>query len=177
MTLQELDVLGTWVAGTGTLLAVIVSLYLARTQGRIKLTVRAGERKIVSPGSTEMPDIVSVIVTNCSQRPAKITHISWSIGFFKKTLFVQMLNIPSYETLPKMLNEGEEGHFVIPYKIPGHDENWDKYMSAQLLKGFRFPTLRIFSLTCIATTSVGQQFKVRAEKNLRDTLLKNHKNR
>ncbi len=175
MTLQELDVLGTWVAGLGTLLAVIVSLYLARTMGRIKLNVVIGERQIITPGLTEIPDVVTVFVTNCSQRPAKVTHISWKIGFWKKKHFIQMFNVPGYETLPKMLNEGEEGHFVVPYKIHGNDEDWDESMAQHLLEGSSLPQLYISTLRCVVSTSVGQQFKVKVEKNLRDRLLQNYK--
>jgi hypothetical protein len=175
MTLQELDVLGTWVAGLGTLLAVIVSLYLARTLGCIKLKVIAGERQIITSGSTETPDVVTVLVTNCSQRPAKVTHVSWQIGFRKKKHFIQMFNVPGYETLPKMLNEGEEGHFVIPYKIHGNDEDWDKSTAQYLLENSFLPQLYISTLRCVVSTSVGQQFKVKVEKNLRNRLLHNYK--
>ena len=175
MTLQELDVLGTWVAGLGTLLAVIVSLYLARTLGRIKLRVVVGERKIITQGSTETPDVVTVLVTNCSQRPARVTHISWQIGFRKKKNFIQMFNSPGYETLPKMLNEGEEGHFVVPYKTHGNDEDWDKSIAQDLLEDSALPRLYISTLRCIVSTSIGQQFKVKVEKSLRDRLLQNYK--
>lgn len=175
MTLQELDVLGTWVAGLGTLLAVIVSLYLARTLGRIKLSIVTGERKIITKGSTDIPDVVSVHVTNCSQRPAKVTHISWQIGFRKKKHFIQLFNVPGYEALPKMLNEGEDGNFIVPYKIHGNDEDWDKSMAQHLLEDSTLPLLYISTLRCVVSTSVGQQFKVKVEKNLRNRLLQNYK--
>ena len=175
MTLQELDVLGTWVAGLGTLLAVIVSLYLARAQGRIKLRVVTGERQIITHGSNEIPNAVVVFVTNCSQRPAKVTHISWQIGFRKKRHFFQIFNDPRYENLPKMLNEGEEGQFIVPYKIHGNDEDRDKTVAQDFLEGSTLPRIYISTLKCVVRASVGQQFEVKVEKNLRGRLLQNYK--
>ncbi|WP_114185635.1 hypothetical protein [Microvirga aerophila] len=66
-TLCLLEVAGTWVSGIGALLAVGVSLHLARQQTAVKLAVRAGPRVIVRPGEPEMPEYISVHVVNLGQ--------------------------------------------------------------------------------------------------------------
>jgi hypothetical protein len=172
MTLEQLDVLGTWIAGLGTLSAVIVSLYLARSQQKIKLRVTVGERLIVTAGEDHTPEVASILVTNCSPRPAKVTHIAWRIGWRKKRYFIQLFNLREYETLPKMLSEGEEANFIIPYKFSERDEDWDVSMTKSLFDDVRFPRLYAKSLRCCVSTSVGQNFVVKVEKGLRERLLR-----
>ena len=174
MSLEHWSVLGTWVAGLSTLLAVILSLYFSYTNGRIKLIVTAGERLIVS-GLQKPIRVVSVRVANCSPRPAKITVISWKLGVFKKTHFLQMFNVPGYDSPPKMLNEGEEGSFIVPYGgIEGNDD-WDQTSAELFLADSLWPWLRIVSLRCVVSTSINQQFSARVEKQLKQRLLNNYK--
>jgi len=162
------------VAGLSTLLAVILSLYFSYTNGRIKLIITAGERLIVS-GPHEPISVVSVRVANCSHRPAKITVISWQLGVFKKTYWTQIFGVVGYDSPPKMLNEGEEGNFIIPYGAIGGNDDWDQSTAEKFLADSLWPSLRIRSLRCVVSTSINQQFSVRVEKPLKQRLLNNYK--
>ena len=81
-TLRLLEVAGSWVSGIGALLAVWVSLHLARRQTAVKLAVAAGHRVIVTPGEPEMPEYVSVRVVNLGQQPVTITNVGWRMGIY-----------------------------------------------------------------------------------------------
>ena len=84
-TFQILNTLGTWLAGIGTLSAVIVSLYLARRGSKIKLKINAGHRILV--GSTmegKYPDYCSIRIVNTGFRQANLTELGWKVGLIKK---------------------------------------------------------------------------------------------
>ena len=171
MTLQQLDVLGTWVAGIATLLAVIVSLTLARKASSLRLRIFAGERMIVTSGEEETVDCTMISVTNCCPHPATITHISWKSGWFNSLYLVQLFNIPGYETLPKKLEQGGQASFIIPYNIrPEGEESWAASIAKSLLKNKKWPWFQIKTLKCVVSVSIGQEFKVSVEKGLKDRI-------
>lgn len=79
-SLQLWGVIGTWVAGIGTVAAVITSLWFAMHLNSIKLEGSASHRIAVTPGSKETPDYCFIHVVNIGLRPAKITNVSWHVG-------------------------------------------------------------------------------------------------
>src|SRR5215213_9868069 len=68
-------VIGTWFSGIGSMLAVIVSLYLARRQDRVNLTVSAGIRQLVTPGERGAPPkFVAIRVVNRGYRRVTVSY-------------------------------------------------------------------------------------------------------
>jgi len=177
-TLQLWSVIGTWVASIGTVSAVITSLWLSYHQGRIKLKVVAGCRQVVTPGSSHIPDYCMIKVANTGTRPAKIVNVGWEAGRFRnKRHMVQMFGIPGFDDVPKMLPEGEEATFMVPFHLNGDDEDWIVRFPQYLSEGDS-DILKTLKVT--VHTSVGQSFKVRVEKNLIEKLeasLKSNKTR
>lgn len=167
-TLQLWNVIGTWVASIGTVSAVITSLWLAYHQGKLKLNVFAGHRLLITQGLDEKPEYCLVKVVNTSSKPAKIVSIGWEAGRFKdKVHMLQVFGIPESDNVPKMLQEGEEASFFIPFNLQGNDEDWIVRFPKYLNEGGKN---RIPSLKVTIHTSVGQTFKKKVEKNLIEKL-------
>ena len=76
-------VVGTWVAGLATLLAVMTALYLAKNVEKVRLKIFVGIREVF-PGDGSSPEHVCFDVTNVGQRPVTITGVGWVIGKRKK---------------------------------------------------------------------------------------------
>ena len=71
------EAVGTWFTGIATFAAVFVSLLLARREG-IRMTVSAGVRDVVSPGTEPpFPEVLSITVRNIGSRPAPIEGVAW----------------------------------------------------------------------------------------------------
>jgi hypothetical protein len=70
-----------WLSAVGTLLAVVVSLYLAMRDFRIRLRVNVGIRKLFVGAGThnveDAPDFIIISVANVGRRPAKVTGLFW----------------------------------------------------------------------------------------------------
>lgn len=164
-TLQLWSVIGTWVAGIGTVGAVITSLWFALHQNTIKLKVSAGHRLLITPGSRETPDYCSIRVVNVGLRPAKVTHVGWEVGRWrKKKHMLQTFGYPGFDDVPKTLHEGEEANFMIPFLRSGGDQDWIVSFPKYLV-GEDSPKL-IKTLKVAVYTSVGQGFKRKVEHNL-----------
>jgi hypothetical protein len=165
ITLQVWSVIGTWVAGLGTLAAVVVSLWIALHQSRVKLEVGAGHRLLITPGSQEKPEYCLIRVVNVGLRPAKITHVGWEIGKGKNRKYMlQSFGFPESDSIPKTLQEGEEANFMIPLNYANANDDWiirfPKYLAEEnSSKSFS-------SLKVTVNTSVGQTFKRKVEENL-----------
>ncbi len=169
-TFQILNTVGTWLAGIGTLSAVIVSLYLARRDSKVKLKVCAGHRVLVTPGQTGTPDYCSIMVTNVGFRPATITGIGWKVGLFKKKYGTQTVyGHPASSNLPVKLDYGDEASYLIGFLGDGTHPNWiDEFP-----KGFltNHPRISALTLKVQAFTSVGKTFESKIEQGLRQRLL------
>jgi hypothetical protein len=165
--LRLLEVAGSWVSGIGALLAVGVSLHLARQQTAVKLAVTAGHRVIVTPGEPEMPNYVSVHVVNLGQQPVTITNVGWRMGIFRKRYAVQLLHgIRLSHVPPVVLTTGQQAGFLVP--LEGTD--WLENMASEL--NGAFPRLSAWMMRVQISTSVGKIVTRRLESDLRKLLVK-----
>jgi hypothetical protein len=89
-TYRLLEVIGTWLSGIGSLLAVVVALYLARSQSSVKLKVSVGHRLIVTPGIKRESEVIDISVINVGERPVVITNVLWMTGILKRKYAVQI---------------------------------------------------------------------------------------
>lgn len=127
-----LSAIGSWVSGIGTLLAVVISLYLANRKAKLRLKCEVGERVMIIPGANpgegdNQPGI-SIIVTNLSVLPVTINTIGWTCG--KKNYWHQMLGDPESARLPNRLEYGEQAIFWI--SLEGKEESWFEEFAQQL---------------------------------------------
>lgn len=175
LTLQLWGVIGTWVASIGTVAAVITSLWLAYHQSRLKLSITAGHRLLVTPGSKLTPEYCVINIVNRSLRPVNITSISWQAGSFRnKKHFIQVFGTPGFDDVPKVLNEGEVANFMVPMHLNGDNKDWIVRFPKDLA-GEDGNIRYIKTLKIVVGTSVGQIFRKRVEKNLINKLLESYK--
>ena len=169
-TWRFINTFAPWLSAIGTLAAVIVSLYFARRDKKIRLDISAGHRLIAIPGQVVRPerkDWLVIKVTNIGHREAQITNIGWTVGFFKKHGAIQMTfdNAGMSSPIPVRLKDGEEAKYYIPL----NQSDWIKTFFDEYLQ--LRPKLRIRSARVLAFTSVGNVFKSRIEKGLREKIL------
>lgn len=172
-TLRLLEVVGVWIASIGTLSAVIVSLWLARLDNKVRLSVLAAGMIQVEPGMKQTPKIVFFQVTNVGRRPATLTNLGWEAGWFnsgplKKVHMLQLLNNPGSHKIPCELTDGQAASFTIPVESP-NTENWyDRFVKGGIPRGWFYRwTLRI-----VAHTSHGESFRSKPSKSFLDEIAK-----
>ena len=109
-----------WLSGLGTLLAVIVSLWLARRDSRVRLKVHVGIRKVlverkVYERLAEEPDFLFIAVTNVGRRVATVTGLLWKNRLVRGRWVFQMPGeAPLSAQFPAQLHDGDEAHFAVP---------------------------------------------------------------
>lgn len=169
--LEVLNVIGTWLAGIGTIAAVVTSLWFARRENKIELAVKVSHRQLVTRGQSEAPDLLRIHVVNKGVRPANIINLGWFVGRFKnKKHLVQLLGDAESDTIPKMLYEGEEANFLIHLSRDSKPLEWiDNFIKDVLQPN---PKKQLKTLRLMVYTSVGQNFKTKIDRNLNDLFLK-----
>ncbi len=167
-TWRFINTFAPWLSAIGTILAVLVSLHLARRDRRIRLEVSAGHRIIVTPGVPgPYPEYLSINIVNVGHRDAQITNVGWKVGILKKKYAVQTTIADGISSpIPVRLKDGEEAKYLIPL-----DErtNWLENFGKDMLRPFprilgHFVKIQVF-------TFIGKTFESRIEKNLRVRLV------
>jgi len=158
-----------WVSGIGTLLAVIVSLYLARQDSRIRLKLSAGLRQVFTtgPAPPEGRDFIVISVTNIGRRAASVTGLFWKSMLVRN--FYAMQNpgrAPLSAQLPIRLQDGEGADFTIALR--DFISN-DRAAFLRMLPRPRSFTARF--LRVHVRTSTGKVFRVRIEQDLGQWLM------
>ncbi|EPE0659212.1 hypothetical protein ACSFR1_001915 [Escherichia coli] len=149
--------IGTWVAGIATSLAVIITLYVTANQKRVKLRFDISEKVMVSAlahlGDSE-PKGISFQITNISDIPVLVNKL----GLSYKTLpwkkggywFLKLDPHPYSDTLPKRLEQGEVCHLWLP--LDERNDDWYAYLSNIISKAGKKPE----QMRVVVTTSYGK---------------------
>ena len=170
LDIQFWSMIGTWVASVGTVSAVITSLWFAYNQNKIKLRITVRHMQLVSRTEENAPDHCVVKIVNLSNKPAKIESIGWRAGFWKnKVSFIQMFKLPGFDDLPKVLTEGEDATFAVPFRYKGNDEDWIVRFPKSVTETSKF---NLYSLKLWVHTTQGQTFAVKPDKGLVEQLRK-----
>lgn len=163
--IQVWNAVGTWVAGIATFGAVLVSLYLARAAGRVKIKAYVGLRQLVGRG-VPAEDLLQFAVTNVGERPVTISNIGWVIGKrSKRRYFVQLFGSPMSASIPRVLVHGEQADFLVLFSE-----------RPEFLGDFARDTLKTADPAILKTlvaeiyTSIGQTVRVKPEKAFLDKL-------
>ena len=111
-TMRFLSMIGTWIAGLGTVAAVVTALCFARRSEKVRLKAVAGVFLMIESGKSE--EGVLITVTNLGERPVTIANVSWSIGKWKagnrSAIDRNVLN-----QCPAKLEHGETKHFFTSF--------------------------------------------------------------
>ena len=150
-----------------TVVAVVVSLWLATRRDHVKLNVVAGVRLVIAGDGSAAREFVSISATNLGERPVTISIIGWRIGTGKKRKFcIQTLGDRESHEYPKRLDHGEAANFLV---FTGRE--WPHEFINKFIQSNDERLLR--TLVAQVHTSVGQTVNCQPEKNLLD-LLKRH---
>lgn len=163
--IQVWNAVGTWVAGIATFAAVLVSLYLARAAGRVKIKAYVGLRQLVGRG-VRTEDLLQFGVTNVGERAVTISNIGWVIGKrSNRRNFVQLFGSPMSASIPRVLMHGERADFLVLFS------ERPSYMSdlAHDLIQAGDPSI-LKTLIAEIDTSVGQTVRIKPEKAFLDKL-------
>ncbi len=169
-TWKFINTFAPWLSAIGTLIAVIVTIYLSRKDKTVKLKVGAGVRMMIGDDFMGEPKYLTIYITNVGLRETKVTSIGWKVGYFKKQYAVQgVINDGFSSKLPIKLNDGEEAHYHIPLDKA---TNWiDKFVQQFLINrskiSFKFIKIQVF-------VSTGDKFESRIENNLKEKLLESY---
>ena len=160
-TMQSLTMLGTWLAGVGTLVAAGVALWLARRAEKVKLKVHVGLRQLIFGDGRPIEDYLAIHVTNVGERSVTIVSVGWCVG--KGRSRQPALDLSASNECPKKLEYGETKVFTTPFA------DWVREFST----GFQIPTKKqIKTLRAQINTSVGYVKCVTPEKILLNEIQK-----
>ena len=159
-------VVGTWVAGLATLLAVMTSLYLARRGERVRLKIWVGVRELLGGDGSPQDECVCFNVTNVGERPVVVNLVGWVVGRGKKRKYcVQTLSGPLTKQYPMELTHGKDAMFTVSLSST---PNWTSDFCARFINDPSGRSLK--TLRAQIFTSVGQTVEVKPETGLVDRL-------
>ncbi len=111
-----LHVLPEWLSAIGTLLAVMVALYLSRRDRQIRCVASASVYALVGP-DVPAEEFVLVTVINIGTRVFTVSGVSWRMGIFKKKYFMQLPVQDVYSSsIPVELTDGKQARVCIPLR-------------------------------------------------------------
>lgn len=168
-TWKFINTFAPWLSAIGTLLAVTVSLYLARAKKPIKLKISAGHRVIVEQGGNgDPPAYLYISAVNTGHRIATITNVGWKLGLLGRRHAIQLVQKDSYSSgLPVKIDDGEQAQWLVPLSL---EDNWLQRFSRNFL--LPHPRWNLLWLRLQIHTSVGKTFETSIEKGLKEELLK-----
>lgn len=157
-----------WISAFGTVGAVIVSLWLALRPERLALTVTAGVRVVIIPG-TQGPSqrYVAITAINRGKRLAKVTGIGWTFGGRSKRNRRHLLQMPGDQrdgmssSIPVVLDDGQQAQWMF------EKASWLEGVKKIYTEDWR-RTVETFTVEI--TTSIGQVFRSPAEPSLKEAL-------
>ena len=144
-----------------------MALYVANASTRVRLKGFCGHRLVVGGGVPTI-EIVSLSVTNVSQRPTTVTNIGLSMGlpFRKRAGVINIVQSHISHGIPKTLADGERASWSIELD---KSQTWIR----ELVEKFEMNWLSVQTLRFHVYTSNGGTTTLRPEKELRKMLL-NH---
>ena len=162
-----LEVAGSWLSGIGALLAVVVSLHIARQSGAIKVSLYAGHRIVMEQGNQRRDEIIAVNATNIGERTIIISTFGWEARLIKRKYWFQLPGgYPGSSNLPARIDPGEAARCLIPYAA--FIENADEFLEG-VPKWILPIYMRTFKATVVTTHGVVIRRPI--EKALRDKII------
>ena len=158
-----------WLSALGTLAAVIVALYIANMQNRVRLRVSATKQRLVASGQRikDGEPVVIVSVTNLSHRAVKVSGVYWQARWRKS----QSLQLPSDHPLSAQLPrelpaDVGTASFIFPEGVYS-DPRGNLELTRKLFGG-RLARLKSRFVRVGVTTTIGKRFESNPDPFLRD---------
>ena len=157
-----------WFSAVGTVGAVIVALFLAWRQNRVRLRVICNVSHVFSavPGTiiSETPLVIRVSATNIGQRDAVVESITWQVGWLKPRRFYQMPTPQSAYPypLPKRLAPGEDVTVLLD-KVEWVAQNGNALANA--IGDKKWPMIGSRFRVVVHTTT-GEQFRIKPDDDV-----------
>jgi hypothetical protein len=158
-----------WLTAIGTLLAVIVALYLARRDRSIRCIAESTIYVLIDSANVDAAsEHVTITVTNIGTRVFTLGGVSWRLGLFKRQNYFLIPPPNQYSSrIPVKLSDGEQASFHFPI---AHFRDRDRpTLLTNAPKRFRRFWL-LFTRLLVHTTT-GQTFAFRVHKSIRQELL------
>ncbi len=169
-TWRFINTFAPWLSALGTILAVVVSLYLARRSTRLDVRVFPALVNIFTPGQPgPHPEFFQVRAVNHGGRDVIINGVGWRlVGLARRNWLVLPSGNPYSAKTPAKLAFGEEASFLYP------TDTYTKDAEPLLRRIYDswFPRLTVRLLRVGVFSSTGQQFFVPGDKHIRQFLLK-----
>jgi hypothetical protein len=164
--IQVWNVIGTWVAGLATFVAVLVSLHLAHKAERVRIKATAGVRLVFAGDGSSAEEHVGVTVVNKADRPLTINSIGWRVGHRKKARHcIQPVYGQYTQQYPKQLAHGEQASFLVSFKAA---PDWPKQFAEGFVQDLTPRNLK--TLRALIHTSIGETIEVVPEASLLERL-------
>jgi hypothetical protein len=167
-----------WASAIGSIAAAWVALHLANRIAKPRAKVQVGIRITVGIGETPpVPESILFKITNAGERNFRVTNIGWRVRVPKRVQAIQIFDPTTSSPLPVELAHGQEANWYVPL----HPEsNWldrfgNDFISSEsgwLAKAEAFIALR--SLRAVFSTSLGDEFVARPERNFLNKLRASH---
>ncbi len=159
---QFVNTFAPWLAALGTLMAVVVSLYLARRGERVQLKVSAGLWTMAG-GDDHGKRFFLVDITNLGRRTATIIKLYWKPIPWRKSGVVQIAPTNKYSSqFPITLADGQRAMYMFP--AVEYEADLSRHARI-LLPGFLRRSPIGFLRFCVET-STGHSFKATPRKDL-----------
>jgi len=149
-TWEFINTFADWLAGLGTLAAVITSLYLACASRRIRLHVTVGHKTVIEPlYSGPLPEYISIEVTNMGPRVVYITGLEWRGGILRT---IEGSQVPPNNDLsspiPVKVADSQQVRWMIPLDSDGNFiSNFAQIFLTPWLWRIQLRAMRVYVLT------------------------------
>ena len=164
--IQIWNAVGTWVAGFGTLAAVVLSLWLAGRSERIDLKVTVGVRQLFGGDGTPPEENIAFAVTNAGPRPVTVSSVGWRVGRRKAARYCLQTLCGRYSSqYPKTLQHGEQSTFMVSFKAA---PNWAHEFATGFVRDLSERNLQ--TLVAQVHTSVGKTVLAKPERSVLERL-------
>lgn len=168
-SINILQAIPDWLTAIGTLLAVIVALYLARRDRSIRCIAESTIYVLIDSANVNAAaEYVTITVTNIGTRVFTLRGVSWRLGIFKRqTYFLIPPPDAISSRIPAKLTDGEQASFHFPI---AHFRDIDR---KTLLKNAPTHFRRIWLLftRLLVHTTTGQTFAFKVHRSIRQELL------
>jgi len=161
-TWEFINTFSGWVSGVGSLFAVLVALYLARQDRRVKIDISADFITVIGPMKSPK-ETIGIRLFNPNRRIAQINLICWVSKIRRKGFLTQ--SFEGDPNLPVQLKDNEEVVLTIP-----ENHMLNNLREFNFLLG-AYPKLMIHFIRVVAVTSGGKKFMAKPGPKLRKWIL------
>ncbi|HHE8443874.1 TPA: hypothetical protein ACPFQA_003351 [Citrobacter braakii] len=153
------SMIGTWLSGIATFLAVITSLYIALRNPKAFIGGRVRLGRMFS--EVDDKEVVWITVVNKSLHSIRIKAIFWVVD--GENELQQLFRNQESDSLPIRLEHGDEANYRI---IINDDESWLK----RIAKRLKDENSSVEKMRCVVALSTGERYRLKIDKRVKDKI-------